>query len=137
MVCCPILINPYSRILFTVTPISYLLRCGMRAEKALILAGIKFANCEYAAATTILTKCLDQEFGQTNGFKPPTLDREGSSLSATDQANPWANFGGAGTATGTRASMVGDAAHKAATLIQPAKTYMDDLNHEVLGSMVS
>jgi hypothetical protein len=33
--------------------------------------------------------------------------------------------------------MVGEAAHKAAALIQPTKTYMDDLNHEVLGSMVS
>lgn len=119
----------------------------LTTEKALILAGIKCASSDYPAAIAILTKCLDQEFGQSNGFKPPTLDREGgSTLSPADLANPWAKFGGSASpmTDGTpRGEGAGAAAAAAAVpvpgkgaLIQPTHTYMDDINHEVLGSMV-
>jgi hypothetical protein len=111
---------------------------SLTAEKALVLAGIKFAQSEYAVACAILNKCLDTEFGQSNGFKPPTIDATVAAADVAELAasNPWNKFGASsGEAAAVQSAMTPAVPAKSA-LIQPTKAPMDDINHAVLGAMV-
>jgi hypothetical protein len=108
------------------------------AEKALVLAGIKFAQSEYNAACSILNKCLEAEFGQSNGFKPPTIDSAVPVAVVAElvASNPW-NKIVPGTDGAAVLGAVTPAVPTKSALIQPTKAPMDDVNHAVLGAMVS
>ena len=128
-----------------------------QSEKALILAGIKFAQSDNISAAAVLTKCLDIEYGQTNGFKAPILgelgeggDHGNADQSTADTANPWSKWsnsnintssGGGGTSTvgkpGTPTASGVRTPKANIKLIQPVKTYLDDVNNEVMIAMVS
>ena len=127
-----------------------------QSEKALILAGIKFAQSDNISAAAVLTKCLDIEYGQTNGFKAPILgelgeggDHGNADQSTADTANPWSKWSNSNinTSSGGGTSTAGKPGTPTASgvrtpkanikLIQPVKTYLDDVNNEVMIAMVS
>ena len=104
------------------------------AEKALVLAGIHFAQSEYSAAQTVLLRCLEHEakphLHVAESPRKPIFQKSSSSASVTEAYNPWSKWGNTAPQSGADPS-------KPVPLIQPTPSYMDDLNDEMLGIMVS
>lgn len=105
-----------------------------------MLAGIHFAQSEYAAAQAILLRCIEQE-ATVPAPLPHSPQRHTivkthtTPTAAAEVYNPWSTF--SNTTTTTVTSSDGSAAKVAPSLVHPSATYLDDLNNEMLGTMVS
>lgn len=110
-----------------------------QAEKALLLAGVKFAQSDYAAATTILVKFSKQrEADLLQAAASPTVGPAGGNTAALGGGGAAdAEKAAAGGGTNTAPITTTAPTPKHSSLIQPVHTYMVDLNYEVMSAMVS
>eukprot|EP01032_Pedospumella_encystans_P025765 gene25765-29109_t len=107
-------------------------------EKAIVLAGIHFAQSEYAAAQAILLRCIEQEATVPAPLPMSpvrhTIVKTHTTTTATTEAyNPWSALSNTSTTT---TNSDGSAAKVAAPLLHTPATYLDDLNNEMLGTMI-
>ena len=109
------------------------------SEKAIVLAGIHFAQSEYAAAQAILLRCIEQDATvpaplPMSPARHTIVKAHATPTATTEAYNPWSAFSNTSTTNTTLSD--GTSAKVVAPLLHTPATYLDDLNNEMLGTMV-